>query len=558
MSLPLLAGLVLVALYFGYTVYGRFIASRYALDDAKATPATERADGVDFVPTKPFYLLGQHFSAIAAAGPIVGPIAACQLWGWAPCVLWIVLGVVLIGAVHDFTALVASIRHGALSIAEIARENLGRRAWLALTTFIWLSLVYVIVAFTDVTARTFLGDSEDLPTGGTFNKGGGVAFAAVAYILVAVIMGLVQRRWRLSTAVLTAIFVPATLACVWLGTQPDLSTLLRFEARTWQIAILGYCVVASLLPVSWLLQPRGYLGGFILYIALFFGVVGIFFGGHSTIAQPAFASPGEGLGKSIFPFLFVTIACGACSGFHGLVCGGTTSKQIEKESHCRAVGYGAMLLEAFVALVALATVLILSPAEAKGRPAGQIYGEGLASFATTLLGQGARRVAAVFGSMAFSTFVFDTLDVATRLGRYLLEELFGSKSRAGGLIATLATAGAPLAVLLLGGAGGVMKYWVLFGSANQLLAGLTLLSLSVWLARSGRRVRYVLAPAVFILSITTWSLGAHAVAGLPELAGGFTAAGMNGIVAVVLLLLAGLFVYEAARAVRAGRRTDRA
>jgi len=550
MSLPLLAALVLAALWLGYTFYGRFVASRYALDDGRATPATERSDGVDFVPTRPFYLLGQHFSAIAAAGPIVGPIAACQLWGWAPCVLWIVLGVVLIGAVHDFTALVASVRHGALSIAEIARTSLSRRAWLALTTFIWLSLVYVIVAFTDVTAKTFLGASEDLPAGVKFNRGGGVAFAAIAYLLVAVVMGVVQRRLRLSTAWLTAIFVPATLACVALGTVPSLSTLLLFDGRTWQIGILAYCVLASVLPVSWLLQPRGYLGGFVLYIALFVGVVGIFFGGHATIEQPAWASPGEGLGRSLFPFLFVTIACGACSGFHGLVCGGTTSKQIAKESHCRSVGYGAMLLEAFVALVALATVLILSPAQAKGRAAGQIYGDGIASFATTLLGRDALRVAAVFGSMAFSTFVFDTLDVATRLGRYLLQELVGARSRASGLVATFVTAGAPLLILLAGGAQGVMKYWVLFGSANQLLAGLTLLSCAVWLARSGRRTWYVLAPAVFVLSITTWSLCAHALDGLPRLSTGLSADAMNGVVATVLLLLAALFVVEAVRAMR--------
>ncbi len=556
MSLPLLAGLVMAALLLGYRVYGRFVASRYALDDARATPATAKEDGLDFVPTQPFYLMGQHFSAIAAAGPIVGPIAACMLWGWVPCVLWIVLGVILIGAVHDFTALVASVRHGALSIAEIARENLGRRAWLALTAFIWLSLVYVIVAFTDVTAKTFLGASEDLPGGVSFNAGGGVGFAATSYLLLAVVMGLVQRRWSPPTWLLTAIFVPATLGCVALGTIPALSTLLLFDRTTWQVSILVYCVVASMLPVSWLLQPRGYLGGFVLYIALAVGVVGMFFGGYGDIRQPAFASPGEGLGTSLFPFLFVTIACGACSGFHGLVCGGTTSKQVAKESHCRSVGYGAMLLEAFVALIALATVMILSPAEAKGKAASVVYGDGLAAFATTFLGHGALRVARIFGMMAFSTFVFDTLDVATRLGRYLLQELFGSTSPLSGLVATLATAGAPLAVLLLGGGAEVMKYWVLFGSANQLLAGLTLLSCAVWLARSGRRVWYVLVPAIFVMTITTWSLTAHALVGLPALAHGLGADALNGLVAVVLLALAALFVYESARALRSGRRSD--
>ncbi len=550
MSLPLLALLVLGVLTFGYTVYGRFVARQYALSDDRVTPAVARADGVDFVPANPFYLLGQHFSAIAAAGPIVGPIQACLTWGWVPCILWIGLGVVFVGAVHDVTALVASVRHGAGSIAQLAHRYLGRRAWLSLTSFIWIALVYVIVAFADVTANTFLGKVEELPGEVPFHKGGGVAAAATAYLLLAVAMGYVQRRWKPRTWVLAAVFVPLTLGCVALGTNGAVSRLLLLDGTGWQVAILVYCVIASLLPVDLLLQPRGFLGGFILYLALAVGVVGIFFG-EGTIAQPAFRTPPDGPTASLFPFLFVTIACGACSGFHGLVCGGTTSKQIRKETHCHPVGYGAMLLEAFVALVALATILSVAPAAVGGRGASVLYGDGMASFLTLLIGEEHRRFALVFGSMVFSTFVFDTLDVATRLGRYLLQELFGAKGPAGGLTTTLVTAGVPLAILLAGGGGAWVRYWTLFGSANQLLAALTLLACTVWLRRTGRRSWYTLAPALLLLVTTSTSLAFQARTGLASLGSdGVGAAGINGLLAIVMLGLAGLFLVDTIRALR--------
>lgn len=552
MPLPLLAALLLVALAAGYLLYGRFVARQYALDDARVTPAVAKADGVDFVPTGRFYLLGQHFSAIAAAGPIVGPILACQTWGWVPCVLWIGLGVVFVGAVHDLSALVASVRHGATSIADVARRHLGRRAWLALTAFIWLALVYVVVAFTDATTSTFLGQVEELPGGASFHKGGGVAAAAVLYLVVAVGMGLVVRRFQPPAWLLSAVFVPLVLGCVALGTVPEVSTVLRLPREAWHAGILGYCLVASMVPVWLLLQPRGFLGGFVLYLALGAGVVGVFFGGHE-VRQPAFATPAPGFGSDLFPFLFVTIACGACSGFHGLVCSGTTSKQVAREGHCRPVGYGAMLLEAFVALVALSTVLVLSSSEARGARPAALYTEGIARFLAPVVGEEHRRLAVVFAGMAFSTFVFDTLDVATRLGRYLLQELTGRTGAAAGWVATAATVAVPWLVLRAGGADAFTKNWLLFGSANQLLAGLTLLSCAVWLRATGRRAWYVLAPAVFVLSVTTWSIGLHARRGLGALAAeGLGVEGVNGLVALAMLALSAVFVVEA---VRAARRT---
>jgi carbon starvation protein len=554
-SLPLIAGAVLVLLALAYRFYGRFVASQYALDDAVPTPAVTRNDGVDFVPTPPFYLLGQHFSAIAAAGPIAGPILACQQFGWLPCLLWIGLGVVFIGAVHDLSSLVASVRHGGKSIAEIVRLQLGPRAWVAMMAFIWVALVYVILAFADITASTFVGRTEDLQgMQFSFNQGGAVALASVLYLLLSVVMGLVERYLKPPLWLITVIFVPATLVMVWLGTR--YSTLLILDGRTWGILILIYCFAASLLPVWSLLQPRGYLGGFILYMALAVGVVGIFFGGFS-VAQPAFKTwTAPGPTGSLVPFLFVTIACGACSGFHGLVCSGTTSKQIARESHCRPVGYGSMLLEAFVALIALATVMIASQADLAGKAPGAIYGAGLGRFLAVIIGEQHLVFAVTFGAMAFSTFVFDTLDVTTRLGRYIIQELTGLSGRGGAILATAITAFVPLAFLLVAGEGAYSYFWVLFGTSNQLLAGLSLLGISVWLRRAGRPSLFTWIPMVFVMTITLWSLALQIRSAARAVARGglhVDTATLNGGVALLLMGLAVVLVAEAAQALRAPR-----
>ncbi len=550
MALSLVAIGVIAVLVLGYTFYGRMVARAYALDDGRATPAVRHGDGVDFVPTRPFYLLGQHLSAIAAAGPIAGPIIACQEFGWAPCLAWIVLGVVFVGSVHDLSALVASVRHDARSVAEIVRVHLGHRAWIAILVFIWVALVYVILAFTDITAQTFLGRGDEAAG----HRGAAVAASSTAYLLLAVGLGLVQRFLRPPLWVATVVFVPATLGCVWLGMQASSGWALGHAG--WSIAILGYCFVASILPVWVLLQPRGYLGGFVLYLALAIGVAGIFFGGFEVRQPATTAAPLLGLGGSVFPFLFVTIACGACSGFHGLVCSGTTSKQIARESHCRAVGYGAMLLEGFVAVIALGTIMILSKSEAAGKTPGDIYGDGLAWFLQTIVPGIDRGYARTFGTMVFATFIFDTIDVATRLGRYILQELFAWSGRAGALAGTALTVAAPLAILLGTGEGAYRTFWLLFGTSNQLLAALTLLGITVWLRRSGRRSWFTAWPMAFVLTITLWSLTGQAIdffgkARAPSGALQPTALA-NGLVAVVLGALAVFLLIEAVRSRKRG------
>jgi carbon starvation protein len=554
--MALIALAAIAALSVGYLAYGRWIARKFVLDDSRVTPAVAVRDGVDFVPTRRFYLMGQHFSAIAAAGPIAGPILACLAFGWLPCLLWIVVGVVLIGAVHDLASLVASIRHRAASVAEILRDHVGRPAWLAMLAFVWLALLYVLVAFADITANTFVGRAEELAGAGTFHPGGAVAAASTMYLGLAVVMGLVQRRFDPPLWLLTVVFVPATLGVIWLGTR--VSGAMVLDQRSWSMAILGYCFVASLLPVWLLLQPRGYLGGFVLYLALAVGLVGALFGGL-PIAQPMFRGwTAPGPTGSMFPFLFVTIACGACSGFHGLVCSGTTSKQILHESDCRPVGYGTMLLEAFVAVISLATVLFVAPSEVAGRGPGRLYGDGLGRFLTVIVGEEHLTFARTFGAMAFSTFVFDTLDVATRLGRYLVQEAFALRGWIARLLATGATVALPLLILATaattpGAPPPYMSFWVLFGTANQLLAALTLMAVALWLHREGKKAWFLTLPMAFLMAVTVSSLLRHVQAALAAASAqgaGLDSVTVNGAVAAVLLALAVYLTTAAWRAVR--------
>ncbi len=551
MSLTVLAIAFVVLLVSAYRLYGGWVARHFSFDDARPTPAHTRADGVDFVPTRPFYLFAQHFSAIAAAGPIAGPILACQAFGWLPCLLWISLGVVVIGAVHDFSTLAASVRHGASSIAEIAREHLGTRAGRALMGFIWIALIYVIVAFADITAATFVVGTDELQQGDvSFNPGGAVAIASVMYLVLSVLLGVVQRFLKPPLWLVTVIFVPATFAVAWLGTH--MSHALVLDHKTWGVLILGYCAVASVVPVWALLQPRGYLGGFVLYSALLVGVIGLLFGGYE-VQQPAFKGwDVGGMTGTLFPFLFVTIACGACSGFHGLVCSGTTCKQIEKESHIRPIGYGAMLAEGFVALIALTTIMIAAPDATKGLAPGTIYGNGIGQFLTLVIGEDKLAFAITFGAMAFSTFVFDTLDVSMRLGRYLLQELFGWRGRAGAFAATLATVAIPTYFIAFGEKGTWLKFWTLFGASNQLLAALSLLVITVWLHQARKRIAFTLVPMLFVLTITLWSLTKLLVANL-RAANGIDIAFMNAMAAAALTLLALFLVASALVKVREER-----
>jgi len=532
-----------------YFLYGRWLARFFALSNTRETPAVRFEDGADFVPAKKPFLLGQHFSAIAAAGPIVGPILAGIWFGWLPALLWIVLGSIFFGALHDFSSLVGSVRHGAASVAEIVKEHIGARAYNVFLVFIWLSLVYVITAFTDITSASFVEATY----------GGGVATASTLYLVIGVAMGICLYKFRMRLWLATAIFLPLVGLAIWHGQSAPL--LFPGDGpvapqRLWGYIILIYCFAASLAPVWILLQPRGYLGGYFLYIALAAGVLGLFLSGDK-VQYPAFLGFTSEKGMPLFPMLFVTVACGACSGFHGLVSSGTTSKQVAKETDCRLVGYGGMLLEGLVAVIALSTVMLLAPGDALlSSSPDRVYAAGLSHFVQQF---GINPdFARSFALLAFATFIYDTLDVSTRLGRYMLQELFGWKGWKTGALATALTLALPalfLSLTLRDAAGQVVPawkiFWTIFGASNQLLAGLTLLGLTMWLKSEGKSWALTALPMAFMLGMTLWSLARTLAPWAMSLIQGEWRWDLIGFIAAVLLGLATLMMWESVRLLRA-------
>jgi carbon starvation protein len=466
-------------------------------------------DGADFVPTRPAILLGQHFAAIAAVGPIAGPILAGAQYGWLPGFIWITLGAIFIGAVHDFSALVASVRHDARSIGDVVKLYLGKPASTVFSLFIWLSLLYVIVVFADLTSGAFVSR----PALGAENFGPGVATSSFLYLGLAGVMGVCLYRWKWPLSWSTIVFVPLIFGAIWFGQK--VPTVFPGDVvsqqRAWNLAILAYCFVASVIPLWVLLQPRGYLGGFILYATFAAGVLGLIFG-ENPVQYPALGK-GAGLAAPpLFPLLFTTIACGACSGFHGLVSSGTSSKQLARETDAKAVGYGGMLLEGFVAVIALSTLMLQAPGSRElSLGPDEIYARGLAHFLGVL---GIPFAAGVtFGKLAFATFIYDTLDVATRLGRYILQELFGLKGRRGAVLATFVTLVVPAVTVFMtftDAAGKIVPlwriFWPAFGASNQLLAALSLAGITVWLKASGRKWLVTGIPAAFMTVVTLSSL----------------------------------------------------
>lgn len=535
-----------------YLTYGRFLCNKvFKLDDAKTTPSVEMEDGVDFVPANKGGLLGQHFSAIAAAGPVNGPILAAGMFGWLPALLWCILGSIFIGGMHDMGSLVASVRNKATSITEVIKLHVSKRAWILFMIFIWITLVYVIIAFTDITASSFVGNVT-LENGDQV-LGGGIATSSILYLILPIIMGLCMKKFNLKETTATIIFLPLVAISIWVGQY--IPVALPFgdavlQQKIWSTLILAYCLVASVMPMWLLLQPRGALGGYFLYAVLAVAAIGLVIGGFK-IEYPAIipVAAGAAPGARMYPTLFITVACGACSGFHALVSSGTTSKQLKKETDAKPVGYGAMLLEGMVAAVSIACVMIVPlGSEVLGKAPNFIYATGIGAFMDTI-GLSAK-FGISFGLMAFTTFVYDTLDVCTRLGRYILEELTGWKDLKGKVFSTVLTAGVPLIFLfqtMINPATGQPAsawsiFWGTFGASNQLLAALALIGISVWLKKTSKGMFWLASfiPAVFMLIMSNWAL-VNAV-----YTGWVVGAGHVAIpyVSVVLIILSILVAFE--------------
>ena len=502
----------IVLLLIGYVGYGSWLAKQWGIDPKKSTPAVEMEDGVDYVAAKPAVLMGHHFSSIAGAGPINGPIQAA-VFGWVPVFLWCIIGGIFFGGLQDFGSLFASLRHKGKSVGEIIRDSMGKRAQKLFTIFALLVLILVIASFVNVVAGTFMSDGGfGVSTSPTGNQT--TAMISLLFIVLAVIYGYITNRMGVGTLPATIGGIIGIVAIVLIG----LNCGFVMSRIAWIVTIGIYIAVASLVPVWILLQPRDYLSSFLLYGMMALALVGIFvsaFAGRSTFNIPAFTGWSTPIG-TLFPALFITVACGACSGFHSLIATGTSSKQLDNEKHAKPIAYGSMLIESalgIVALIALGMVYEKYTSGAFGGPPAAFA----AGVATMFSDEGSHTYNTIYAllTLAVSVFALTSLDTGTRLGRFLFSELFLKENEkswkdATGVRRFLAhpMVGTTFLVVIgciLGGLS-LSQIWGLFGAANQLLAGIALMAVCAWLGQAGKNNKMFYVPMVFMLAATLSSL----------------------------------------------------
>ena len=506
-------------LFIGYVVYGSWLAKQWGIDPARKTPALEKEDGVDYLAAKPAVLMGHHFSSIAGAGPINGPIMAA-VFGWVPVFLWCVIGGIFFGGLQDFGSLFASIRNDGKSVGEIIKQSLGKTSKKLFIIFALLVLILVIASFVNVVAGTFLTVfSADAVTklGVVANPTNNqtTAMISVLFIVLAVVYGIVTNRFGVKTLPATIGGIICIVGIVIFGLNFGLS----FNRNFWIVVVALYIAVASLIPVWIMLQPRDYLSSFLLYAMMLIAFVGIFVGTFSsrdvTFSIPAFTGFKVG-GNFIFPTLFITVACGACSGFHSLIASGTTSKQLDSEKTAKAVGYGSMLIESALGIVSLIAVGVVWEAW-KGKEFGSpsaAFGAGIATLFADK-GTSVYNTITALLTLAVSVFALTSLDSATRLSRFMFSELFLKEDEvnwkdATGVRKLLANPlfGTALMVII-GSTLGALKLsaiWSLFGAANQLLAGIALLAVAAWLGEVGKNNKMFFIPMIFMLAATLTQL----------------------------------------------------
>jgi carbon starvation protein len=554
----LLVGVVILVL--GYVFYGKWLAEQWGVDPNRTTPAHELEDGNDYVPAKAPVLMGHHFSSIAGAGPINGPIQAA-VFGWVPVMLWVLIGGIFFGAVHDFGALFASVRNKGQSIGEVIATSIGSRAKKLFIIFSYLTLILVVAAFASIVANTFKATYDEA---GVLDKAASAANASTAmisilFIVIAIVFGMMVYRRNASLGVSTVIGVIAIIACMAIGLNWH---PIYLNGSTWMIIVGIYIAIASVTPVWILLQPRDYLSSFLLYGMMIVAVVGIV-GAHPTLEIPAFtgfidqATNGSGTSLgSLFPALFVTIACGAISGFHSLVGSGTTAKQLDKESDARPIAYGGMLIECALALISLCAVGYIWKDYVPGgiTTPTAVFATGISRMCATIpFLAGAENVIYSMLILAVSAFCLTSLDTATRLARYMFQEFWLEpgetyenttgikKTLTNPYVATIVTVVLGIAL----GMTGYAKIWALFGAANQLLAALGLLAVAAWLGSIGRNNKMFLFPMAFMLVVTIVSLCQtimtnvkNAMAGAGEVGWCWTRAGIAVLLVVLAIVLA--------------------
>ena len=544
-------------LVLGYIFYGRYLCKKWGVGELDTeTPAHTMEDGIDYVPAKAPVLMGHHFSSIAGAGPITGPISAAAAgFGWGACALWIIIGGIFFGGVHDFGALFASVRHGGKSIGEIISANMSKRAKRLFIIFAYLTLILVVAAFASIVAGTF---------GATFDASGAVdmvaseanarvAMVSILFIVIAIIFGFCVYRRNVPMGAASVVGVLAIVAIIAIGLNFH---PIYLSSTTWMWIVGLYICIASVAPVWILLQPRDYLSSFLLYAMLALAAVAVFKGNPDMSSMPVLNTPNNP--TPVFPVLFTTIACGAISGFHSLVSSGTTSKQLDKETDAKPIAYGGMLLEcvlAIMTLVATAYAYSLKGTEFELTGATAIFGGGIAGMIDPSRGSIYTTLYTLL-VLTYSAFCLTSLDTATRLARFMFQEFWldGSKGETpenvtgykkvltNPYVATLITV--VLGILL--GLNGYGKIWALFGSANQLLAALGLLAVATWLGNIGKDNKMFLLPMAFMLCVTIASLAINTKTQLGLISAGGADWGpyVQAILGVIMIVLAVVLAIE--------------
>lgn len=500
LTIMLIAIVVLVA---AYLLYGRWLAKTWGIDEKAKTPAYELEDGVDYVPANRGVVFGHQFASIAGAGPINGPIQAA-IFGWVPVLLWCLLGGVFFGAVQDFSAMYASVKNKGHSIGVIIELYIGKVGKKLFLLFCWLFSILVVAAFADIVAGTFNGLAED---GSHIAANGSVATTSILFILAAVALGFFLKNTKFSKTVNTAVAIGLLVLCIAIG----LAVPVYQSTGFWHLFVFVYIFIASIVPVWALLQPRDYLNSYLLIIMIVAAIVGII-AYNPEMNLPTFTSFNVN-GSYLFPTLFVTIACGAISGFHSLVSSGTASKQIKNEKDMLPVSFGAMLMESMLAIISLVCVGFL--ASGASLPAGtppQIFASAIATFLTKL---GIPvKVSSTLILLAVSAFGLTSLDSVARVGRLSFQEFFLDsdtdmehltpiqKIGSNKYVATFST----LILAFILAKMGYANIWPLFGSANQLLGALSLIACAVFLKHTHRKGWMLWVPMVCMLAITFTAL----------------------------------------------------
>lgn len=533
----MLLGIALVVCACGYFIYGRWLVRLWGVDPNARTPAYVHEDGNDYVPSSKFTVFAHQFSSITGAGPVTGPIIAA-MFGWVPVMLWLMVGGIFFGAVQDFTALYASVKNEGKSMGMLIEQYIGKTGKKMFLLFSWLFTLLVTAAFADIVASTFNGFKAD---GGLATPNAAAASISMLYIVVAIAFGYFLKKCPLAEGPKLAVAIVLMIAMLWAGIEYPL----YYDKTTWLYVVFAYMFMAAVMPMWLLMEPRDYLSVFLLLGMIASGVIGVIFT-NPSIELPAF----NGFvvnGQPLFPILFITIACGAVSGFHSLVSSGTSSKTVSNEKDMLFIGYGSMLIESILAVVSL--IVVGAAATGGVMPKGtpfQIFAGAVGGF-MGMFGLSAH-VATCVITMCVSALALTTLDSVGRIGRMCFQELFtsGKPEEMSGLQKVLTNKYFATVITLFFGyllcLGGYMNVWPLFGAANQLCAALVFISLSVFLKVTGRQgwmlyvpMGFMFAATMSALAMSIYGIVNKLVTGAPF---GMLTDGLQLVVAIALIILA--------------------